>query len=142
MEDHLSAPSASPGAAANDGDDLDAAILARMAAGDCDALGELCDRWEGRVHAFVACAFRDPAECEAIVEEVFWTVWRLSGTRGWDASSPAVWLRGIVWDVCRPRLAHRAEASETSIAGDGAELDPREAAPTHAGLQLSTGLSS
>jgi DNA-directed RNA polymerase specialized sigma24 family protein len=117
IEDLMPAPSASHRRFA---DDADAAILARIAGGDCDALGELCDRWEGRVHGFAACAFHDAAECEAVVEEVFWAVWRQAGNRGWTATAPAVWLRGIVWDVCRPRLAHRADVSAVAPADDDA----------------------
>lgn len=64
----------------------DAILVQRMARGDERALGELYDRWDGRIRAVASDILGEPMEAEEVVEDVFWQAWRQSerfdATRG------------------------------------------------------------
>ena len=74
----------------------DAALVARMAAGDEHALGVLYDRWATTVHTIAYYLLGQADDAEDAVEETFWQAWREAGR--YDAS------RGAVSTWCRPAI--------------------------------------
>lgn len=75
--------------------DTDAALVARMAAGDEQALGALYDRYATTVHTIAYYLLGQADEAEDAVEETFWQAWREASR--YDASRGAVstWLSTI-----------------------------------------------
>ena len=73
----------------------DAALLARMSAGDEQALGVLYDRWEHAVRTFSIRMAPLSVETEYRVEQVFWEAWIHASS--FDPSRGGVdeWLMGI-----------------------------------------------
>ncbi|MEO8881292.1 MAG: sigma-70 family RNA polymerase sigma factor [Gemmatimonadaceae bacterium] len=75
--------------------DTDAALVARMATGDEQALGALYDRYATTIHTIAYYLLGQPDEAEDAVEETFWQAWREASR--YDASRGAVstWLSTI-----------------------------------------------
>jgi RNA polymerase sigma-70 factor (ECF subfamily) len=111
--------------------DSDAALVARMAAGDEEALGALYDRWATTVHTLAYYLLGQADEAEDAVEETFWQAWREAGK--YDASRGAVstWLstiaRSRALDRQRARRRRNEEplqnASSTSAEDSSARAD-------------------
>lgn len=90
-------------------EDLDAAAVARVLAGDVDAFGEVVRRWQGPLVnlAFRFCHDRDRAEDMA--QEAFLKAFRsLAGFRGEAAF--ATWLTAVAINVFRSRLRRHEPA--------------------------------
>jgi len=82
----------------------DAAIVARMAAGDEAALGELYDRSVDAVIALVARIVRDVPEAEEVVEVVFWQAWQQAGRFTADRGTVGAWLLAMARSRSLDRL--------------------------------------
>lgn len=95
--------------------DSDAALVARMAAGDEHALGVLYDRWATTVHTLAYYLLGQADEAEDAVEETFWQAWREAGR--YDASRGAVstWLSTIARSRALDRQRARRRRAEESL---------------------------
>lgn len=124
--------------------DSDAALVARMATGDEQALGALYDRYATTVHTIAYYLLGQADEAEDAVEETFWQAWREASR--YDASRGAVstWLSTIARSRALDRrraVRRRAEdaldamgatgsvASASSDAGDRADAMAPAASP-------------
>ena len=56
--------------------DADARLLARLAAGDMDAAGELYDRHAGQIYGLARRILQDETDAEDIVQDVFSQAWK------------------------------------------------------------------
>ena len=106
-----------------DADMEDAALLARIAAGDERALAALYDRHGGRAFALACRILDDPGAAEEVVLDVFLSIWRNAAAFMPERGRFTTWLftlvRNRAIDVLRRRRARpleawmlRAEASE------------------------------
>lgn len=73
----------------------DGALMARLASGDENALGELHDLWCDAVHALVVRSVPDAGEAEQIVETVFVDAWLKAAMYSSVNGSPRVWLLSL-----------------------------------------------
>jgi len=96
-----------------DGVAADAALVARVGAGDPAACRTLMDAHLGRVHA---CAWRmlgDAAEAEDVAQECFLRLWRQAGA--WRAEARvATWLYRVAYNLCADRLRRRKNVAVES----------------------------
>jgi RNA polymerase sigma-70 factor (ECF subfamily) len=92
----------------------DAALVARMRAGDEQALGELYDRWEDAVRVCALNIVDEAAEAEDVVEDVFWQAWRQSGRFDAERGSVSAWLLTIARSRALDRARARRRSRETS----------------------------
>lgn len=92
----------------------DAALVARMRAGDERALGELYDRWEDAVRVCALSIVDEAAEAEDVVEDVFWQAWRQSGRFDPERGSVSAWLLTIARSRALDRARARRRSRETS----------------------------
>jgi len=92
----------------------DAALVARMRAGDERALGELYDRWEDAVRVCALSIVDEAAEAEDVVEDVFWQAWRQSGRFDAERGSVSAWLLPIARSRALDRARARRRSRETS----------------------------
>jgi RNA polymerase sigma-70 factor, ECF subfamily len=97
--------------------DSDAALVARMAAGDEHALGVLYDRWATTVHTIAYYLLGQADDAEDAVEETFWQAWREAGR--YDASRGAVstWLSTIARSRALDRQRARRRRAEEPLDG-------------------------
>ncbi len=92
----------------------DAAILARVQRGDCEAFGELVARYQGRVHAIVRGYVRDDEDALDVVQETFVKAYQgLRGFRG--GSSFYTWLYRIAVNTSKDHLRKRACRPSVSL---------------------------
>ena len=77
-------------------DAADEAVLARAAAGDDDALGELYDRFGGAAFGLALRVLRDRALAEDAVQEAFIAVWRHGGRYSAARGSARTWILTLV----------------------------------------------
>jgi RNA polymerase sigma-70 factor (ECF subfamily) len=80
--------------------DGDHALLARLQAGDGEALGELYDRYHDRVYRLARVLCRDDEQADEAVRETFLSLWRDRGSYRRDVGSISAWLLTL--------LRHRA----------------------------------
>lgn len=85
----------------------EAALLARMAAGDTDAVGELYDRYGARLYTLVFHICQDRGAAEEVVQDIFVTAWREAARYDRMRGSVGAWLftlaRNRAIDVVRKR---------------------------------------
>lgn len=76
-------------------DDSDAAILARIADGDAEAVGLLYDRYGARVYTVAVCVTNDCGSAEEITQDIF--AWLCSNAQRYDArrGQLAPWLARV-----------------------------------------------
>jgi len=107
----------------------DAALVARMAAGDEHALGLLYDRFEDVVRATALRIVRDPAEAEDVVEDAFWQAWRQADRFEAARGGALPWLLTIARSRALDRLRTINRSREDT------RLDDLEQAGEAAALQ-------
>lgn len=101
------------------------ALLARIAAGDRDALAALYRQHEAALFRFVLSRLNDPTQSADIVHDVFLEIWRSAG-RFEGRSSVRTWIYGIAYrkviDVFRAsaRLQVTDDIPETEDDSPGA----------------------
>jgi RNA polymerase sigma-70 factor (ECF subfamily) len=74
----------------------DASLLARIAAGDERALGDLYDRYARMAYSLAIALVKDPADAEEVVADAFAQVWRSASSFDSGRGSAAAWLATIV----------------------------------------------
>ena len=91
-------------------------LLARIAARDAEALGQLYDRCLSRVYGLILRVVRNPADAEEVVSDLFLQVWDKAGDYQSDRGSAIAWLRTLAWSraVDRQRRQRR-HASEIEL---------------------------
>lgn len=82
----------------------DAALVARMGAGDEQAIGTLYDRWEHGVRTLAVRLVGDSTEAEDVVEEVFWQAWRQATRFDVNRGGAGTWLLTIARSRSLDRL--------------------------------------
>jgi RNA polymerase sigma-70 factor (ECF subfamily) len=118
-------------------DDLDRTIVLRVLSGDGEAFREIVDRYQRRIYGFGLRFFRNPAEAEDFVQEVFLKVFRkLSEYRG-DARFYS-WLMSIAYHqaVDMQRSMRKAEPSLSEEVSSAKEERQRTAAEEDSNYSL------
>ncbi len=94
----LSAPPSAPD---------DAALVARIAAGDETAFRHFADRHVGRMLRLAQSILGSAAEADEVAQDALLRVWRHAGR--WDAArgQPGTWVHTIVARLCVDRLRRR-----------------------------------
>lgn len=87
---------------------LDVTLVARMAARDASAVGELYDRHSGLLYGLILRVVRDRSEAEDTLQEVFVLAWNRVSTYNASLGSPAGWLIGIARNRAIDRLRANA----------------------------------
>ncbi|GBD10187.1 ECF RNA polymerase sigma factor SigK [Candidatus Thermoflexus japonica] len=94
----------------------DAALLARIAGGDEQALAALYDRHGARAFSLALRILGDPETAEEVVLDVFWSVWQHAGTFMPERGRFTTWLYAMVRhraiDQLRRRRARPSQAHE------------------------------
>lgn len=94
-----------PSAPATKSDNLqDLDLIAAIAAGDSAALEALYDRYSAVVYRLALRIVKDQELAADIVQEVFWRVWRRSGSFERDRGRVAQWLFGVAHNLCIDEL--------------------------------------
>lgn len=104
------------------------AILARMRAGEPQALGEFYDLFAGLAHGLALRILRDRAEAEDVVQEVFVQIWRQLERFDAERGSPQAWVCMIARSRALDRLRRRgARREEPDAAAPSGGATPRHA---------------
>jgi RNA polymerase sigma factor (sigma-70 family) len=77
-------------------DDADRAVLARVAAGQLDALQDLYDTYRTMAYSIALRITKDPGTAEDVVQEAFLGAWRNAGRYAEGRGSVKTWLLAIV----------------------------------------------
>lgn len=83
-------------------DDLE--VIAAIAQGDSQALELLYDRYATVVYRMALRILKNAEMAEDLVQEVFWRVWRRSGSFERERGRVAQWLFGIAHNLCIDEL--------------------------------------
>lgn len=87
------------------GDDTeDQECIARISAGDAQALEQLYDRYSATVYRMAVRIVKNQELAEDVVQEVFWRVWRRSGSFSRERGKVSQWLFGIAHNMCIDEL--------------------------------------
>lgn len=108
--------------------EVDAALVARLAAGDQAALGLFYDRFARRVYSLVCRICRADTLTDDIVEEVFLSVWRTAGRFDPDRGSVATWVLTITHHLAVDAVRREATGRRHARPLDehtGHDLPPR-----------------
>ena len=79
-------------------------LIAAIAVGDSQALEVLYDRYAPVVYRLALRILKSPEMAEDLVQEVFWRVWRRSGSFERERGRVAQWLFGIAHNLCIDEL--------------------------------------
>lgn len=103
----------------------DSALVARAAAGDERALGDLYDRFGGMAYSLACAIVGEHADAEEVVADAFAQIWRSAS--GFDASrgSVAAWVATIArtraLDLVRSRKRRARVLEEAAVVTDEGE---------------------
>lgn len=105
----------------------DAALVARAAVGDADALGALYDRHGAAAYALARAVVGAPDDAEDVVAQVFAQLWREAARYDTTRGSVAAWVttltRSRALDLLRARRrrtgAEERAATEAATLGEG-----------------------
>jgi len=93
-------------------DDPDREALARVAAGQTDALEQLYDRYRSMAYAIALRITADPASAEDVVQEAFLGAWRNAARYDDSRGSVRTWLLAIVHHRAIDALRRRRPTTE------------------------------
>jgi len=115
-----------------DREQVDGRLLARISAGDRQALGELYDRFSRPLYGTALRIVREPAEAQDVVHDAFITLWEKSS--GFDPSrgSAFSWMVTLVRNRAIDRVRMRRRRTELLA----------ESAPSDLGMDGSSGAAS
>lgn len=85
----------------------DAALLARIAGGDEQALAALYDRHGARAFSLALRILGDPETAEEVVLDVFWSIWQHGGAFMPERSRFTTWLYAMVRNRAIDQLRRR-----------------------------------
>ena len=111
--------------------------MARIAAGDREALALLMDRWEGPAKRYAFRVFGDHQAAEDAAQEAFVRLYRAAGRYRPEAKF-GTWFYTVLGNLCRDRLrrtrraAERGDVLEDSFVLDSSLADSRERGPQEA----------
>jgi len=103
----------------------DAALMARIAAGDAAALAALYDRYARVVFAFAQRIVRDRGLAEELLQEVFFRAWRRADAYQAGRGELITWLLSLTHNLAidelrkRRRRPQKAEGTEPALLLDG-----------------------
>jgi RNA polymerase sigma-70 factor (ECF subfamily) len=103
----------------------DAALMARVAAGDAAAFRMLVDRHSAMVHA-LAWRMLGAADAEDVVQESFTRLW--VNAKGWTPSGGGLggWLRRVATNLCLDRLRRPRTVGDALLADHADEAPPAD----------------
>jgi RNA polymerase sigma-70 factor (ECF subfamily) len=114
---------------------VDAALLARIAVGDAEALGALHDRHAGMLQALVRRIVDDRSDAEDIVQEVFLQVWHQAARYDPRRSAASTWLVLIARSRAIDRLRTRRVVARTAEQFQHENGDPYASPDEGSGVQ-------
>jgi len=85
----------------------DAALMARIAAGDETAFRQFADRHVGRMVRLAQSILGSAAEADEVAQEALLRVWRHAGRFDGPRGQPGTWVHAIVARLCVDRLRQR-----------------------------------
>ncbi len=98
----------------------DAALVARVGAGDSTAWRALMDVWLGRIVAFAWRMLGDHAEAEDVAQEAFLRLWTQAPR--WRAEARVgTWLHRVAHNLCIDRLRRRRRTATEADPPDRAD---------------------
>ncbi len=95
----------------------DAALVARIAAGDERALGELYDRHGTMVYGLASAIVRDTADAEEVAADAFAQLWRSASEYEESRGSVASWLSTITRSRALDRIRARQRRADDGSRG-------------------------
>jgi RNA polymerase sigma-70 factor (ECF subfamily) len=113
----------------------DAAVMARLAGGDQQAMAVIYDRYAGMVQALSRRILREPAAADELVADVFVELWQRAGAFDARRASLATYLMTLV----RSRGIDRLRARKRKAAGSLADDQAGPAGDDDPGLRLAAG---
>jgi RNA polymerase sigma-70 factor (ECF subfamily) len=102
-------------------DDDDAALLARVAAGEAGAFRSLMDRHLPTVLAISRRMLRDDAEAEDVAQETLLRMWRNAAGLELGPNGVRPWLRRVASNLCIDRVRARRNTTLTDTVPEQAE---------------------
>jgi RNA polymerase sigma-70 factor (ECF subfamily) len=102
-------------------DDDDAALLARVAAGEAGAFRNLMDRHLPTVLAISRRMLRDDAEAEDVAQETLLRLWRNAAGLELGPNGVRPWLRRVASNLCIDRVRARRNTTLTDTVPEQAE---------------------
>ena len=106
------------------GNDLERALLARIAAGECDAFRELYLRYHRRLGRFLSRVTRGREDAEEVINDTLWIVWQRAGEFR-IASRVSTWIMGIAYRRAL-KLIRRAATHARVVSLDSGDAEPVE----------------
>ena len=100
----------------------DGRCIARIAAGDADALGELYDRYSRVVFGVVLKVVESPEAAEEVAQDVFHAVWRRAGTYRGERGSFRGWLFSIARNAAIDWRRTKGKHARDESTAEGMEL--------------------
>lgn len=105
---------------------IDAALVQRMAAGERAALGDLYDRFSGPLLGAAQQILRDSAEAQDVVHDAFVTMWEKAGTFDFTRGSAFAWAVTLVRNRAIDRVRMKRRRSELLDGAAPADLGYQE----------------
>lgn len=122
MADNSDPADETPAHAESTKETADTEFVARAVAGDEEAFEELFNRHRRRVALIAGRFFRQPEQCEEIVQETFTKAYfALKDFSNTQEASFAAWLARIAFNTCYDelrRMKRRPESSLSNISGE------------------------
>jgi RNA polymerase sigma-70 factor (ECF subfamily) len=107
----------------------DAALVARLAGGDEDALGTLYDRYGTAVYSLCLHMVRDAATAEEVTQEVFVRLWRAAASFDPSKGKVHAWLLRIAHNLALNEIRRRKSRPVSAGTFDEAVLGATRADP-------------
>ena len=106
------------------GNDLERALLARIAEGDRDAFRDLYLRYHRRLGRFLSRVTRGREDAEEVINDTLWIVWQRAGEFR-NASRVSTWIMGIAYRRAL-KLIRRAATHARIVSLDSGDTEPVE----------------